>query len=272
MSYKSYKMIVLDIDGTLTNDEKKITPKTLDALKKAQENGIILVLASGRPVAGLGKLCRELEMEKHHGILLAYNGGKLLDAQSGTVLYEKAIPQERAKAVLRHLEKFSVSPMVMKENYLYVPDKEGYKADYEAGINGLEIVEVGKLSEFLDFAPVKILTAAPNEVLLEYMDAITSPFQNEFAFAMSAPFYLECNMKGINKAASLELVCRNMGISSNDIIAFGDAQNDISMVEYAGLGVAMGNACDELKSIADEVTLSNNEDGIAIVLEKYLNI
>lgn len=98
----SYKMIVLDIDGTLTNDEKQITPRTLDALKKAQESGMILVLASGRPVAGLGKLCQELEMEKHHGILLAYNGGKLLDAQSGNVLYEKAIPLERAKAVLRH--------------------------------------------------------------------------------------------------------------------------------------------------------------------------
>lgn len=264
-----YKMIVLDIDGTLTNDEKEITPKTLAALKKAQENGVILVLASGRPVAGLQKLCRELEMEKHHGILLAYNGGKLLDAQSGAVLYEKAIPVERAKAVLSHLEQFPVSPMVMKENCLYVPKKEGYKADYESSINGLDIVEVGVLSEFLEFNPVKILTAAPNEVLLENMEAITEPFQEEFAFAMSAPFYLECNMKGINKAASLDKVCGELGIDASEIIAFGDAQNDISMVEYAGLGVAMGNACEELKAVANEITASNNEDGIALLLEKY---
>lgn len=265
----SYKMIVLDIDGTLTNDEKKITPQTLAALKKAQENGVILVLASGRPVAGLQKLCRELEMEKHHGILLAYNGGKLLDAQSGAVLCEKAIPVERAKAVLRHLEQFPVSPMVMKGNCLYVPEKGAYKADYESSINGLDIVEVGILSEFLEFNPVKILTAAPNEVLLENMEAITEPFQEEFAFAMSAPFYLECNMKGINKAASLDKVCCESGINASEIIAFGDAQNDISMVEYAGLGVAMGNACDELKAVANEITASNNEDGIAVLLEKY---
>lgn len=268
----SYKMIVLDIDGTLTNDEKKITPKTLDALKKAQESGIILVLASGRPVAGLGKLCQELEMEKHHGILLAYNGGKLLDAQSGRILYEKAIPLERAKAVLRHLEQFPVSPMVMKEKCLYVPNKDGYKADYESSINDLDIIEVGTLSEFLDFAPVKILTAAPNEVLSEHMEAMINPFTEEFSFAMSAPFYLECNMKGINKAASLDKACQELGIDASEIIAFGDAQNDISMVEYAGLGVAMGNACEELKAVANEITASNNEDGIAITLEKHLNI
>lgn len=266
----NYKMIVLDIDGTLTNDEKKITPKTLDALKKAQENGVILVLASGRPVAGLEKLKKELKMDTHHGILLAYNGGKLLDAQSGTVLYEKAIPMERAKAVLRHLEQFPVSPMVMKEKCLYVPNKDGYMADYESIINDLEVVETGTLSEFLNFNPVKILTAAPNEVLLEHMEKITAPFQEKFAFAMSAPFYLECNMKGINKAASLDRVCQSIGIDSKEIIAFGDAQNDISMVTYAGMGIAMGNACEELKDIADDITLSNNEDGIAAALEKYL--
>lgn len=265
----SYKMIVLDIDGTLTNDEKKITPKTLDALKKAQERGIILVLASGRPVAGLDLLKQELEMDTHHGVLLAYNGGKVLDAQNGKVLYEKAISQERAKAVLRHLEQFPVSPMVMNGKFLYVPQKDGYKADYESSINGLEIVEVGLLSEFLNFNPVKILTAAPNEVLLEHMEKMTEPFQKEFAFVMSAPFYLECNLKGITKAASLDMVCKELGIAQSEVIAFGDAQNDMSMVEYAGLGVAMGNACEELKTIANDVTLSNNEDGIAATLEKY---
>ncbi len=268
----SYKMIVLDIDGTLTNDKKKITPKTLDALKKAQESGIILALASGRPVAGLGKLCRELEMEQHHGILLAYNGGKVLDAQSGNVLYEKAIPQEKARAILSHLEQFSVIPMVDDGKCLYVQDKNGHKVDYESSINDLDVKEVGILSDYLDFSPVKVLTAAPNEVLLSHMEEMTAPFKEEFSFIMSAPFYLECNMKGINKAASLDLVCQKLGIHASEMIAFGDAQNDITMVEYAGLGVAMENACDELKAVANEITASNNEDGIALILEKYLNI
>lgn len=268
-----YKMIVLDIDGTLTNDEKEITPKTLDALRKAQEHGIVLVLASGRPAAGLKQLSRELEMDKHHGILLSYNGGKVLDAEDGTVFYEKGIPTERAKAVLRHLEQFPVTPMIFGEDSLYVTDKSGYKVDYESSINRIRIEETGRpLSEFLNFTTVKILTAAPNQVLLENKEAITKPFEDEFSFVMSAPFYLECNMKGINKAASLDSVCQTMGIKAEEVISFGDAQNDITMVEYAGLGVAMGNACEELKAVADEITLSNNEDGIAVLLEKYLEI
>lgn len=269
----SYKMIVLDIDGTLTNDEKKITPKTLDALKKAQERGIILVLASGRPVAGLKQLSCELEMDTHHGILLAYNGGKVLDAEDGTVLYEKSIPVERAKAVLRHLEQFPVTPMTYGKDCLYTMDKNGYKVEYESRIIGLEVTETKiPLSEFLSVSPVKILTAAPNEVLLSKMEEITAPFAEEFSFVMSAPFYLECNMKGINKATSLDYVCKNMGIKREEIISFGDAQNDITMIEYAGLGIAMENACEELKAVANEITLSNNEDGIAVALEKHLNI
>lgn len=267
-----YKMIVLDIDGTLTNDEKNITPRTLDTLKKAQKAGILLVLASGRPAAGLEKLSLELEMDRHHGILLSYNGGKVLDAQDGRIFYEKSIPLERAVTILKHLEQFPVTPMTYRENHLYVPDRKGYKVDYESSANGIEVIETGLLSEFLDFSPVKILMAAPNEVLLDRMEEITAPFAEEFSFVMSAPFYLECNRKGINKAASLERVCHSIGISREEIISFGDAQNDITMVEYAGLGVAMGNACEELKAVADEIALSNNEDGIAAVLEKYLDI
>lgn len=265
----SYRMIVLDIDGTLTNDEKKITPKTKEALMNAQEQGAIIVLASGRPVAGLLRISKELELNQHHGLLLAYNGGKVIDAQTDQLIYEKAMPLERAKAILRHLKQFPVTPMVDDGNCLYVPDKNGHKVDYESSINDLTVKELPELAEQLDFSPVKVLTAAPNEVLMSVMKDITSPFEEEFSFIMSAPFYLECNMKGISKADSLGRVCESLHISPEEVISFGDAQNDLSMIEFAGHGVAMGNACEELKAAADEITLSNNEDGIAAVLERY---
>lgn len=268
----SYKMIVLDIDGTLTNDEKKITPRTKNALLRAQEKGVILVLASGRPVAGLMKFCHELELETHKGLLLAYNGGKVIDAQTKELIYEKTIPLDRAKAILSHLEQFPVTPMVDDGSCLYVPDKNGHKVDYESSINDLSVKELFPLSEKLNFSPVKVLTAAPNEVLLSVMDEITGPFEEEFSFIMSAPFYLECNMKGISKADSLAKVCESLQLIPEEVISFGDAQNDLSMIRFAGLGVAMGNACEELKEAANEITLSNNEDGIAVVLEKYFDL
>lgn len=268
----SYKMIVLDIDGTLTNDEKIITPRTKNALMRAQEEGVILVLASGRPDAGLVKISSELELENHHGLLLAYNGGKVLDAQTKEVLYEKSIPLDRAKAFLSHLEQFPVIPMVYDFPYLIVPDKDGYKVEYEGRINDLTVKELSPLGEKIYFSPVKILSSAPNKVLLSVMDEITKPFEEEFAFILSAPYYLECNMKGISKADSLAKVCDSLHITSEEVMAFGDAQNDLSMIQFAGLGVAMGNACEELKEAADEITLSNNEDGIAAVVEKYFNL
>lgn len=266
----SYKMIVLDIDGTLTNNEKEISSRTKVVLQKAQEQGIILALASGRPIVGLRKFSHELELDSHHGLLIAYNGGRVIDAQTDQLLYEKLIPVDQAITLLKHFEKFPVNPMVTDDSYLYVPDINGYKVDYEKSINGLPVKEVGRLSEALDFSPVKVLLSAPNDILMSIMDEIRRPFEEQYSFTMSESFFLECNMKGISKGSSLARLCDQMQIKPEEVIAFGDAQNDISTVKFAGLGVAMGNACEELKEVADEITLTNNEDGVAAVLEKYI--
>lgn len=266
----SYKMIVLDIDGTLTNKEKEITPRTKTILKKAQEQGIILALASGRPIIGLRKFSHELELDSHHGLLLAYNGGRVIDAQTDQLLYEKLIPLDQATTLLKHFEQFPVTPMVTDDSYLYVSDINGYKVDYEKSINGLPVKEVSCLSETLNFSPVKVLLSAPNDILLSIMDEIRKPYEEEYSFIMSESFFLECNMKGISKGSSLARICHQMQIKPEEVIAFGDAPNDLSTIKFAGLGVAMGNACQELKDIANEITLTNNEDGVAVILEKYI--
>lgn len=266
----SYKMIVLDIDGTLTNSKKEITPRTKDILKKAQDQGIILTLASGRPIIGLRKFSHELELDSHHGLLIAYNGGRVVDAQTDQLLYEKLIPLNQAITLLKHFEQFPVNPMVTDDSYLYVPDINGYKVDYEKSINGLPVKEVGCLSKVLNFSPVKILLSAPDDILSSIMDEIRRPYEEEYSFINSEPFFLECNMKGISKGSSLARICNQMQIKPEEVIAFGDAPNDLSAIKFAGLGVAMGNACQELKEIADEITLTNNEDGVAAVLEKCI--
>lgn len=266
----SYKMIVLDIDGTLTNSKKEITPRTKAILKKAQEQGIILALASGRPIVGLRKFSHELELESHHGLLLAYNGGRVMDVQTNELLYEKLIPLDQAITLLKHFEQFPVNPMVTDDSYLYVPDINGYKVDYEKNINGLPVKEVGRLSEALDFSPVKVLLSAPNDILLSIMDELRRPYEEKYSFIMSESFFLECNMKGISKGSSLAKICAQRKILPEEVIAFGDAPNDLSTVKFAGIGVAMGNACEELKEIADKITLTNDEDGVAAVLEEYI--
>lgn len=267
-----YKLIALDLDGTLNNDEKKITPKTKEALIKVQQQGVIVALASGRPAPGLSRECKALDLQNYHGLLLSYNGGKVIDATTGMVLYEKSIPNELAVKYLKNLEKFPITPIVDNGQFYYTKDKDGYNVEFECQLNNMPMKMVDNQADAVDFNPVKVLAAAPNQILKQYYDDITRDFVNEFEFIYSAPFYLEANMRGVSKADSLQMVCDILDIAPSQVMAFGDAQNDLSMVKFAGLGVAMENACDELKAIANEITLSNNNDGIAHILNQHFDI
>ena len=262
------KIIAMDLDGTLNNDEKLITPRTREALMKAQEQGIRLVLASARPTPGLYKESRILELSSHGGILMAYNGGRISDAATGNTLFETCMPQELAIQVLRHLKQFPVTPILDDGRQFYVEDRNGYKVEYECRNNQMTCTEVENLADFLDFSPIKILMSGREEELPSLIEKIARPFQDRLTVVMTAPFYLEVIPKEIHKGQGLEEVCRVLGVSLEETVAFGDAQNDIPMIQAAGVGVAMGNACPELKEAADRVTLTNNEDGIARALEE----
>jgi len=117
----SIKVIIMDVDGTLTNNQKIVTPKTKEALLKAEEKGAILILASGRPTSGLIDLAKELKMDKHHGLLVAYNGSKVIDCETKEVLFNQALSIEEGKAVLEHMKKFDkVRPMIDRDEYMFV--------------------------------------------------------------------------------------------------------------------------------------------------------
>lgn len=262
------KIISLDIDGTLYNDDKKITPKTKESLLRAQKNGHILCLASGRPTSGLVPIANELEMQKYHGMLLSYNGAVVIDHMTGKKIYSKVIPNELAKRLLKHLEKFDVNPIVDDGETIYTTNPNSFQVPYESKSNHLKIKKVDNIHNSIDFEPAKILIAAPSEILQHEKETIIEPFKSELEFVLSAPVYLEATLPGISKADALKKACQVLNISTDDIVAFGDAQNDIQMFELAGYSVAMGNAVDEVKKIANYVTTTNNEDGIASALEK----
>lgn len=274
------KAIVLDIDGTLLNTGKIISEKTKQALIAAQEKGIKVILASGRPTTGMLELAEQLEMTKYEGFLVSYNGARVTDCLTKEVLFNQAMSIETGQAILEHLKKFDVIPMIDKEDYLYVndvysgmldlPDGAFNIIEYEARGGNFKLSEIDDLVAFATFPINKILIAAQPEYLQKIAPALHAPFDEIVTAAFSAPFYFEFTDKGIDKAKALNTVFPEMGIHSENIIAFGDGHNDRSIIEYAGIGVAMGNAVDALKEIADDVTLSCDEDGIAAGLEKYL--
>lgn len=265
-----YKLIAMDLDGTLNNDEKRITEKTLNALLEAQKKGIRLALASARPSPGLYKERDILQMAENGGILMSYNGGRIVEAGTGKVLFETAMDVETARSVLKFLEKLSVTPILDDGVQFYVTDPEGYKVQYECWNNQMECVRVDDLAEYLSFAPVKILMSVQRSQLPAVQEKITTFLPESLTVVQTAPFYLEVIPKTINKGQGVRDICKMLGLHTGEVIAFGDAANDIPMLEAAGMGVAMGNAQQPVKDAADFVTTSNNEDGIAYALEKFL--
>ncbi|MFQ6860589.1 MAG: Cof-type HAD-IIB family hydrolase [Beduini sp.] len=276
----SIKVIIMDVDGTLTNSQKIVTPKTKEALMKAQKAGAILILASGRPTSGLRDLAAELEMDKHHGLLVAFNGSKVIDCETGETLFNQAMSVEEGKAVLEHMKKFDVMPMIDKGEYMHVNDvfagmleNNGNPINiiqYESRGGKFKLCEQEDLAAFVDYPLNKILTAGEPGYLQEHYKEMMAPFDGKLSCMFTAPFYFEFTAQGIDKAKALDTVLIPMGYKREDMVAFGDGHNDASMVKYAGVGVAMENAVQDLKDIADAITLSNEEDGIGEYLYKHM--
>jgi Cof subfamily protein (haloacid dehalogenase superfamily) len=277
------RAILLDIDGTLTNSRKIITPRTADALKKAQAMGIRLVIASGRADQGLYQYADVLDMPSNHGIFICYNGAKVMDCQTKEIIFHKPMSIEDGKAVLEHMKKFKVSPIIIKDEYMYTNDvysgmihKEIGSDEifnviqYESRGNHYILCEKRDLAAFADYPIEKILTAGEPEYLRDHYEEMGAPFKNRLSCMFTAPFYYEFTAKNVDKAGAIDTAFPKLGYSAEEMIAFGDAENDISMLKYAGIGVAMANAAEAVKAIADEVTLSNDEDGIAESLYRHI--
>ena len=274
------RAILLDIDGTLTNSEKVITPRTREALLKAQEKGVVLVLASGRTATGLSTYAADLDLANHNGVLVCYNGAKSLNCQTGEVYFEQALTVEQGKRVLAHMKKFDVAPVIDHGEYMYVndvffslPNQSTYPTliiQYEGHSNNYLLCEKRDLAEFCDFPLNKILTAGDPVYLQEHWREMAAPFEGELSSMFTAPVYYEFTPLGVDKVRALKDTFEVLGIDQSEVMSFGDAQNDLTMIEWAEIGVAMGNAVDEVKAKADYVTLDNNSDGIAYALERLV--
>ena len=276
------KAILLDIDGTLTNSKKEITPLTKEVLLKAQAKGIRLVIASGRPAKGLFQYGDQLEMRYNHGVFVCYNGACVVDCETGDVLVDITIDKETTKEVLRHMKNFNVKPVITHGSHMVVEDvyncmvndhgREFNVIEYESRMNGYRLMETEDLENFIDFPVNKILTAGDSDYLEQHYKEMSAPFEGRLSMMFTANFYYEFTAMNVNKGRSLALAMERLGIKPEECIAFGDAQNDISMLEFAGIGVAMGNAQKAVLEMADEITDDNEHDGIAKSLLKHIDL
>lgn len=266
----TYKLIAMDLDGTLNNDAKEITERTSKRLMQAQEKGIRLALASARPLPGLYRERDALRLQDYGGILMACNGGHIVKADTGETLVRLGMDLEIARKQLKMLEDLPVTPIIDDGVRFYAEDIDGYKVRFESFNNRMPCTIVDNLADFLNYAPIKILMSVQPEQLLEVQKEIAKQLPEELTVVRTAPFYMEILPRTIHKGKGIQDICAALKIPTSEVISFGDAENDISMLKVSGVGVAMGNAEQSVKDVADMVTLSNNEDGIACALDKLL--
>lgn len=268
-----YSIIALDLDGTLTNSEKIITPRTFDALMKAQREGVRLVLASGRPTFGIAALANQLQLADYGGYVLSYNGGRIIDWCEKTVIFSQVVDQKLVPILYDFAEKAQLLIVTYLPEAILASKNEGEYLAEEARINGMPVVVAQNFVEEamqISGGSTKFLIPGEPELLIQLESEMKAALSEQMEVFRSAPFFLELPPKGIDKAQSLQRLLTHLGLERESLMAFGDGFNDLSMIQFAGQGVAMANAVEEVKSIADFVTTSNEEDGIAHALEQLL--
>jgi len=269
-SRKDIKMLVLDIDGTLTNSNKDISENTKRGIKNIMERGHKVVLASGRPTPGMRRYAEELELEKYGGYLLSFNGGRIIDCRSGAIVYQKVLPA----SVIRGLYKFAEDRDAGIITYLGDKIILGTRADkyieIESRINGMPIKKVDNFVEYVDFDVNKCLITAEPDKAAVYVEELQEKYGEILSIYRSEPFFIEVMPKNIDKANSIDRMLSTVGLTRENIICCGDGYNDMSMIQYAGVGVAMENAQPEVKEAADYITDSNDNDGIVKVIDKFI--
>ena len=263
-----YKVLALDLDGTLTNTEKVITPRTKAALQEAARRGVCLVLASGRPTVGIEPLAKELELDRRGGCILSYNGGKIIDCKTGETLVQHEFPPELIDPVCTFARYWNVMPLTYDAKGIVTEDAANPYVGEEARINKIPARQVENLPAEVTYPINKLLLTGDPADMPHVEELMQQEFAGKLSICRSAPFFIETMPLGVGKDTSLEILLRAKGLTPANLMACGDGWNDLPMIRLAGMGVAMGNASDELKSIADLVCDPCEEQGVLKVLEE----
>lgn len=265
----NYQMLVLDIDGTLTTSEKTISPATQEALLSLQKDGIYVVLASGRPTAGILPYARALKLHEFGNYILSYNGARILNLKTNEIIYDKTLPANVIPLLYEEAISSNTGLISYEGDDAIAATPIDKYMEYEACINRIPIREVPDFPSYVTFPVNKCLMTGEPEHLVLVEARLKKRFHGLLNIYRSEPYFLEIMPQNIDKAASLQKLLGSLGLTQNQMICCGDGYNDVSMIEFAGVGVAMANAQDVVKDAADFITGSNNEDGIVAVIEKY---
>lgn len=264
--HMKYKLLAVDIDGTLINNKREVTPKTKEYIKKAIDHGIVFTISSGRPIQGVKLITDQLDIDIP---VITYNGAMVITADGKNIIYSCNMKEEDVIKIDRFGKELDTTIAIWSGNKLYTNHIDEKAIKYSQ-VSGTKPQLYNDVRELIGQGINKMLWYDE----IERINAFEKEMQNKLGasvnFHTSQPIYLEFVDINTSKAIALEKMGEYYGIKREEMIAVGDGFNDLSMIEYAGLGVAMENAPDEVKRASGFVTLSNEDDGVAYVIEKFI--
>jgi Cof subfamily protein (haloacid dehalogenase superfamily) len=253
LGYSKPKLIALDIDGTLLSSNLTVLPKTKAALQAVAAKGHHVVVASSRPPRSVRKVADSLEIDS--SVTVSFGGAYILGGDK--ILFEQTLSPELSKEIIARVRNVALHSSLYSAERWFVEQDDAW-AQQEAKIVGFTPTLVDDLLHHTNHVHKFLVMGEAEEIVaFREVDAVRSK-----------PVYCEVNPDGIHKASAVELVAKHFGLTLADVIAFGDGENDLTMIREAGTGVAMGNAVESVKAVAKLVTESNDEDGIAVALQE----
>lgn len=265
------KVLVLDIDGTLTNSKKEITEATKQAIWGIMDRGHQVILASGRPTPGMRRYEEELELPKRGGYLLSFNGARIIDCVTGQVVHQKLLPLSIVPGLYQYAKEHHTGLITYFGDTVISAFEPDEYVELEARINGLPVRVVEDFVGFVDYDINKCILTAPGEQAELFEKELQEKYGDRLSIYRSEPFFIEVMPKNVDKAASLDKMLPAIGMGQENTVCCGDGFNDISMIKYARVGVAMGNAQTVVKEAADYITGTNDEDGLVEVIQKFFD-
>ncbi len=269
---KNIQLVALDVDGTLLNSKNIITENTLAALKEAKSKGIQIVLATGRPLKGILPQLKQLGIFSPKDYVITINGAVISTIDGTETLRKETLSKEECEEVIAEAEKLKASfQLVSGENIYTIENPISRYTLFDANLTGMPLYAFDDLSSVLKHTEViKIMMLDGKKALTEKISLLPKDLNQRYTMLRTLDYYYEFLKKGVSKGSGLEVLANHLGIKKSHVVAMGDNENDISMITYAGLGVAMGNSEKVVQQYADFVTTSNDEDGVAKVFEKFI--
>ncbi|WP_316610738.1 Cof-type HAD-IIB family hydrolase [uncultured Ruminococcus sp.] len=246
-----YKLIAVDVDGTLTNSRKEITPRTRYALLEAQKQGKRVVIASGRQPMGVYPIARDLMLDRYNGYILSYNGGKIISCATDETVATKLFPREYLADIVSVLNDYNVTINTFDDKKIFSNSKVNDYTYIEQEVTHAEMIVCADFVAEVKFPFNKLLLAGEPLELDACQELLRKRYDGLLDIYKSAPYFLEIMPFGVSKGSM-------------------DNYNDMTMIGYAGMGVAMGNAEPEVKKIANYVCETNDEDGVAKTIEQMI--